>query len=132
MTGFLARFVAALAVVFATWNPSQWNYLAWARAQYQVQMPLVVFLGLVLATLIGIGMVATWRSIGVLGIVVVTALLGAALWVLTDLGLTSITEPGPLAWLVLTGIALILGLGLTWSRIQKDLTGRTDVDETDP
>jgi hypothetical protein len=131
MTGFLLRWIASLAVVLAAWNPSPWNYVAWAGSHYQTDLPLVVLLGLVLAVLIGIGIAATLRSIGWLGMAIVTLLLGAALWVLTDLGLTSITQPGPLAWLVLVGLSLILGLGLTWSHVQKKLTGRMDVDDTE-
>jgi hypothetical protein len=131
MTGFMVRWLAALIVVAATWNPTRWNYLTWARDHYASEASLVVLAGLVLATLIGIGLVATWRSIGWLGVITVTALLGAALWVLTDFGLISITEPGPLAWLVLFGVSLILGLGLTWSHVQKRLTGRTDVDDSE-
>jgi hypothetical protein len=131
MMTFLPRWLAALAVVTLAWNPSGWNFTAWARANYASQTSLVVLAGLVLATLIGIGLVATWRSIGLIGVLTVTALLGAALWVLTDFGLISITRPGPLAWIVLFGLSLILGLGLTWSHVQKRLTGRTDVDETE-
>jgi hypothetical protein len=132
MTTFLPRWLAALALVMATYNPTQWNYAAWGLENYDTRLPLVALLGLLLLTGYVIFLTATFRSIGILGVALVTALLGAALWVLTDWELISITEPGPLTWVVLIGISLILGIGMSWSIANRELTGQSDVDETDP
>lgn len=131
MTIFLLRWLAALALVLATYNPTQWNYMRWAMANYTTSLPMVALAGLVLLAAYAVFLSATYRSIGIFGIALVTALLGAALWVLTDWGLISITEPGPLTWVVLVGISLILGVGISWSIASRELTGQSDVDNTD-
>ncbi len=131
MTPFLLRWAAALILVMATYNPTEWNFVRWGMASYDTRLPMVALFGLILLTAYAVYLSATWRSIGLIGIALVTALLGAALWVLTDWGLISITEPGPLTWVVLVGISLILGIGISWSIASRELTGQSDVDDTD-
>ena len=48
-SGIGARFLFALALVLFTWNPTRYNYIDWALAQFSNQMPIVVFVGLALA-----------------------------------------------------------------------------------
>ena len=131
MTGFLLRWLVALVLVMATYNPTQWNFVRWGMANYDTRLPMVALFGLGLLAAYAVYISATYRSIGIFGITLVTALLGAVLWVLTDWGLISITEPGPLTWVILVGISLILGIGITWSIVSRDLTGQSDVDDTD-
>ena len=62
--GFLWRWLFALLLVALTFNPTQWNYIRWSMQNGSAQLPLALFLGLLL--LIGwiIYLRATLRSIG--------------------------------------------------------------------
>ena len=45
--GFLLRWLAAFALLAATYNPTEWSYVRWALANWSEQTPMVVLLGLV-------------------------------------------------------------------------------------
>ena len=74
-------------------------------------------------------MIATIRSIGAIGVVLISAILGAGLWVLIDYGILSLTSSGLNTWLALLGLSIILGIGLSWSIIRQRLSGQSSVDE---
>lgn len=128
---FLWRWVFAQLLVFATFNPSEWSFARWAERAWETDLPLIALAGVVL--LIGwiIFLRATLRSIGVIGIGLVAAFAGALLWVLIDYGLLSLEEPGPLIWIGLVVLGLILGLGMSWSHVRRMLSGQLDVDDVD-
>ena len=68
--GIGTRFIFAFALVCLTWNPSRYNYVEWALAQWHEHLaPLVVFVGLVLLIAWIVFVRATARSLGVLGII---------------------------------------------------------------
>ena len=50
--GFLLRWLAAFALLAATYNPTGWSFVGWAVNEWPAQMPVIVLIGLVL--LIGI------------------------------------------------------------------------------
>ena len=47
--GILLRWLGAFLLLAATFNPTQWNFVRWAEANWQTQMPLTVLFGLILA-----------------------------------------------------------------------------------
>ena len=127
--GILLRWLGAFVLLAATFNPTEWNYLRWVQANWATQMPLAVFLGLLLAVAFMVYILATLRSIGAIGIVIIAAIFGAALWVLTDWGLLSLTNPALNTWLALLALSAVLGLGLSWSILRQRLSGQSTVDE---
>jgi hypothetical protein len=129
--GILLRWLGAFLLLSATFNPSDWNYLHWARANWGAQMPLAIFLGLLLAVGYMIYVVATLRSIGAFGIVLIGAIFGAGLWVLIDWGWLSLTSRSLNLWLGIFVLSLILGIGLSWSILRQRLSGQASVDEID-
>lgn len=129
--GFVIRWVFALFLVAATYNPSGWNYLRWAGANWQGNLPMVLLLGVLLVIGYGIYLRATLRSIGPVGIGLVLALIGALGWVLFDLGVLSLKDPGLNTWLAILALSLVLGIGLSWSIVRRALTGQADVDDPD-
>lgn len=129
--GFVLRWLFALGLVSATYNPTQWNYAVWARAAWSEQMPLVVLLGLMLLTGYIIYLRATLRSIGLFGMLLVAALVGAILWVLWDYGLLDLSNRNLATWLGILALSLVLGIGLSWSLVRRRLSGQADVDDVD-
>jgi len=127
--GILLRWFGAFVLVVATFNPTPWNYVTWVQANWATQMPLAVFLGLLLGVAMMIYILATLRSIGAIGILLIAAIFGAGLWVLIDWGVVSLTNSSLNTWLGLVALSLILGLGLSWSIIRQRLSGQSSVDE---
>ena len=127
--GILLRWLGAFVLLAATFNPTPWNYVSWVQANWSSQMPLTVFLGLLLAVAFMVYILATLRSIGAIGIVIIAAIFGTALWVLTDWGLLSLTNSALNTWLALLALSVILGLGLSWSILRQRLSGQASVDE---
>ena len=75
-SGIAMRFLFAFALVCFTWNPTRYNYVAWALAQWQNLGPLVAFSGLVLLAGWFFFLRTTARSLGVIGLVLCLALSG--------------------------------------------------------
>ena len=74
MGGIGLRFVFAFALVCLTWNPTRFNYVEWALAQWRDMGPLVAFAGLIMLMGWLFFLRTTARSLGVLGIVLCSAL----------------------------------------------------------
>ena len=128
---FLIRWGVALVLVLITYNPTSLNYVRWAANNSDTQLPLVILFGLVLAIGYIIFFRATFRSIGVVGIAIVAALVGAILWVLWSWGWISLDNPGALTWIGLIALSLVMGVGLSWSIIRRRLSGQLDVDDVE-
>ena len=124
---FLARFVFALAVVFATYNPEGVSYYHWLR-EGGGSLPLKAFLGVVLL-IAWIFLVKTARSsLGTLGLFLTAAFFGTLLWVI--LSYAHVVARGSRAITYLVGVALaaVLSVGLGWARTRQKVTGQVDVD----
>jgi hypothetical protein len=129
--GFLTRWAAAFILLAVTFNPTEYNYLAWLQTHGDTNLSIAVLVGLILAIAYIIFLRATLRSIGVFGMALVLALVGALIWVLYDFGLVALDDPGINLWLALIVLSLMLGIGLGWSHVRRALTGQTDVDDID-
>ena len=125
------RFLIALALVLFTWNPTRYNYVEWAVAQWSNQPPLVAFVGVVfLIAWIFFGR-ATARSLGVFGIVLAIGLAACVLWILLYYNFISMQSRTIIEWIVLVLLSAILAAGMSWSHLRKSWSGQTDVDERD-
>jgi hypothetical protein len=129
--GFLTRWAAAFILLAVTFNPTEYNYLSWLQTHGDTNLSIAVLVGLILAIAYIIFLRATLRSIGVFGMALVLALVGALIWVLYDFGLVALDDPGINLWLALIVLSLMLGIGLGWSHVRRALTGQTDVDDID-
>ncbi len=129
--GFLARWFVAFLLLALTFNPTDLNFVRWSQTAWDTQMPLVVLAGLVLLAGYIIYLRATFRSIGVPGMVLVAAIFAALVWVLIDWGILGLENRSLNVWLGLLALSLILGIGLSWSIVRRRLTGQTDVDDID-
>ena len=129
--GFLVRWVFALVLVAATFNPTPYNYIGWAVRNYDGQLPLTLLLGLLLLVGWIVYLRATLRSIGAFGMGLIAAIVGALLWVLYDYGVLSLDNRNLNTWLGVLALSLVLGVGLSWSIVRRKLSGQADVDDVD-
>jgi Family of unknown function (DUF6524) len=131
LRGFLVRFAAAALLVVITYNPSGLSYVHWLHTSVPTVGPLQVIAGLLLVGAWGFFGHATWRSLGTAGLVLLLALAAAFIWLVVSWGWLSLDNRTALSWVILFVIALLLGIGLSWSHIRRRVTGQTDVEEVD-
>lgn len=131
MIQILLRWAFAFVLLALTYNPTSVNYFAWAQANYGESLPIVVLLGLILLVGYIVYLRATLRSIGVFGMVLVGAVVGALIWVLIDWGVLTLDNPSLNLWIGILATSLVLGVGLSWSLIRRRLSGQVDIDDID-
>jgi hypothetical protein len=124
---FLARFVVALVVVFATYNPEGVSYYHWIR-EGGGSMPLKAFAGVVLLIAWIFLLKSAQASLGSLGVVLAAAFFGTLLWLILSFAHMSAQGSRAITYLVGVALAGVLSVGLIWSRFRQKVTGRVDVD----
>ena len=131
--GFVFRLVSAFVLVFATYNPTKWSFVGWVQTTLADETMSLGPEHLLVGVLIAIGWtifgVASIRSLGVLGLILGGALLGALVWLLIDLGWLSAGSSESVTWIILACVASLMASGLSWSHIWRRLTGQFEVDE---
>ena len=127
--GFLQRLVAALLLVVLTWNPNGHSYLRWVATTLPQVEPLQAVAGLVLLGGWAFFAHATWRSLGTFGVLLAAALCAALVWLLASWGWIRLGEGGVLGWLADAMLAAVLAIGLSWSLVERRVTGQVVVDE---
>jgi hypothetical protein len=131
VSGFFARWLFALALVFGTYNPSDFSYVSWALGKTSEFGPVMALSGVALLIAWIVFLRATMLSLGWLGITLGAALFACVIWLLIDIGLLSMDSTSALTWIILLIISLILAAGMSWSHIRRRLTGQFDVDDKD-
>jgi len=127
--GFGLRVLFALILVLITYNPSGLSYYHWMMQSFEVFNVLVIPAGIVL--LIGWTMYirATLRSLGPWGLILTFALFGSLLWVVIDWGLVAVDNISALSWIIEVIMALVLGVGMSWSHVRRKISGQVDVED---
>lgn len=124
----LVRFLMALALVFATWNPSGWSYAHWLlHTLPQVTAPLAAA-GVVLVIGWFLYLHATVESLGLLGLMLSVSFFGTLTWLLFDLGGVS-ADNEVVTYVALVVVAAILALGMAWAHIWRRMSGRVEEEE---
>jgi hypothetical protein len=130
-TGVLLRVAFSLALVFLTFNPTGHSYYHWLSANLSPIQPLVVVAGIVLLGAWLFFVRATIASMGPVGVVLLLGLFAAIVWWMLSLGWLSLQDRSAMAWIVLTCIGLLLGIGMSWAHIRARLSGQASVDRVD-
>ena len=133
--GVIVRFLTALLLVYATFNPEGVSYFHWAimpliRGEGIGSIgPIQVVAGILL--LIGwlVFLQATRRSLGILGALLVLALGAALIWLLVDWHVLAPRSSRAFGHVALVIISLVLAIGLSWSSVNRRITGQLDTDQ---
>lgn len=129
--GVLWRFVFAVLVVMGTYNPSGHSYFHWGIRHMPPFDPVRVVIGILLIIGWVVYIRATMRSLGGIGLILVSALCAAILWLIIDWGLIPRDSISAVTYAVLTIISIILTVGMVWSHVRRRLSGQADVDSVD-
>ncbi len=131
----MVRWLAAAALVFATFNPTGWSYFHWIIASGADagagNVPLKILVGLLLLAGFAVYFRATWLSLGLLGIALVVAVFGVFVWLLVDFNLVDVGSPIMIVLVVEIILTIVMGVGMSWSHVQRRLSGQLDVDDLD-
>jgi hypothetical protein len=131
LSGIGLRFLFAFFLVCLTWNPTRFNFIEWARAQWDGLAPLVLFVGLVFLMGWIFFVRTTARSLGALGLILCLALAGTVLWTLFYFNLVSGENTKLLSWIVLALLSAILAAGMSWAHLRARWSGQATVDDVD-
>ena len=129
------RTLAALILVFATYNPDGYSFYHWAIAPLlgytpsTGSAPVKFLVGVALFSGWVVFLNATRRSIGVAGAILVLAIAGGLVWLLVDSGWVSANSSRGITYVVEVCTAILLAVGMSWSHISRSLTGQMDTDE---
>ncbi|MDZ4730412.1 MAG: DUF6524 family protein [Xanthomonadales bacterium] len=130
-TDFLWRWLAAIVLVFATYNPSGFSFVHWVLGSFGDQdLGAMHFLvGVILLAGWAAYLAATGKSLGTMGTVLGAALIAGSLWLLSDMGLVRADSTNSIVWLSLFAVATLLAIGMSWSHIWRRLSGQLEVDD---
>lgn len=129
--GFLFRWIFALVLLVATYNPTDLNYVRWAMTNFSESLPLTVLLGLVLVIAYVVFVTAVLRGIGVMGVILLLAVVAALVWVLYDMGWVDLQNPGTNTWIAIFGLSIVLAVGMYWGILWRRISGQVEVDDGD-
>lgn len=131
VVSLLLRWLFAAALVFGTYNPTDFSYFSWVFSEgFEFgPVPALVGVGLLIAWIVFLR--ATFLSLGWLGIILGAALFACIIWLFVDLGWLSLDSTSAITWLALLVLSMILAVGMSWSHIRRRLTGQVDVDDVE-
>jgi hypothetical protein len=126
--GFIARWLAALFLVFATYNPSGYSYCDWisdfAGGQWILKALVTILLIIAYATFI----LATLRSLGVLGVLTWFLFFSSLVWLMINIGIIQSLSVRTVVTLGLIVSANVFAVGVSWSYIRLRLSGQADTN----
>lgn len=119
------RWLAALLIVLATYNPYGMSYYHWV-SEDGGYASLKVLAGVALLIMHIVAMLATLRSIGAIGVALVTALAASTAWFLVDSAILDIENPRKFVFTLLAILGTVYGFGLSYSHVRNRLSGQVD------
>ena len=128
---FFARLLIALALVFATYNPTGYSFYHWVLTDLPTITALKAFAGVVLLIGWTIFIRATSRSLGAFGVILALAFVGTLFWLAVQWNLLPANSVTAMTYIGLFIIGAVLGTGMSWSHIRRRLSGQADVDEVE-
>ena len=126
---FIVRFIFAIVVVFASYNPEGHSYFHWVYQDLPAFSALKAFIGVILLICWIILIRATLGSLGYIGILLAAAFFGLAIWLIIDVFGLSTDSFRVIAYIVSIMLASVLSIGISWSHVRRRLSGQVDTDE---
>ena len=128
-SGVALRFLFASLLVLLAYNPSGYSYFHWVYQSLDHITPYIVIAGLVLTIGWGIYIKATLNSLGITGVLILSALFACLIWLFIYWGWLSINNVSAIAWIIEILLAALLTVGMCWSHFTRRMSGQMDVDE---
>ena len=126
---FIVRFIFAIIVVFASYNPEGHSYFHWVYQDLPAFSVLKAFIGVILLICWIILIRATLGSLGAIGIILAAAFFGLAIWLIIDVFGLSTDSFRVIAYIISIMLASVLSIGISWSHVRRRMSGQVDTDE---
>lgn len=126
---FIVRFIFAIIVVFASYNPEGHSYFHWIYEDLPAFSVLKAFVGVILLICWIILIRATLGSLGAIGIILAAAFFGLAIWLIIDVFGLSTDSFRVIAYIISIMLASVLSIGISWSHVRRRMSGQVDTDE---
>ena len=126
---FIIRFIFAILVVFATYNPEGASYYHWIEEEFPTFNVYKGFVGVILIIGWIILIRATIGSLGMIGIILAVAFFGLLIWLMFDVFNIPTDSVRVVTYIVQVMIVCVLSIGVSWSHIRRRISGQVDTDE---
>lgn len=128
----VARLLFASFIVFATYNPTGRSYYHWV-AQDDVLLEWKLVASGLLLIAYGVIVPVVLRALGLGGVLLTFCVATTTTWLLMEAGFLTIDGARGWAWVDLTLLTVVLGVGLCWMTVARALDGQSRiVDLTRP
>jgi len=127
-SGILWRVAFSLALVYLTFNPSGHSYFHWLKEGFPHIGSLTAVCGIALLGAWLFFVRSTFAVMGVVGVALLIALFAAIVWWMVSNGWLTLSDRATMAWIILTMLGLVLGIGMSWALIRQRLSGQASVD----
>jgi hypothetical protein len=124
--GIMVRTLLCFFLVFATWNPTGYSYVTWARYSPSATAPEIAVAGTLLLALHILFMRIAWLSLGADGISAALAILLAGLLTLSEFGVVDLWRTQSWPYVLLIGLSLVLAIGMVWSLLKRRVVGQSN------
>jgi hypothetical protein len=74
---------------------------------------------------------ATFSSMGTVGVLILLGIFASVVWWMVSRGWLSLENRAAMAWVVLTCLGLLLGIGMSWAHLRNKWSGQASVDRVD-
>lgn len=128
-SGLAVRWLWALFLVLATYNPSGHSYIHWLLDGGDPRWSLKALLGIMLGIANLTFLMASLRSLGLTGIAAAAVFLVTLIWTLVDRGYLHSLSFWTWVTVALALFASVLAVGVSWSYIRGRLSGQTDTND---
>tara|TARA_R110002050_G_scaffold9504_1_gene33021 strand:- start:164423 stop:164854 length:432 start_codon:yes stop_codon:yes gene_type:complete len=133
LQSFLLRLIFALVLVYASYNPSGYSFLHWAKEALFGEAVAISppFAMSAVVLLIGwtIYIRATLLALGGFGLGLAFTFFAIIVWWIIDLGIIGFDSVSVMTYIALFILAAILATGMSWSHLRRRMSGQTDVDD---
>jgi hypothetical protein len=124
--GILVRTLVCFLAVFATWNPTGYSFIAWARHSPWATTPEIAVAGASLLAVHILFVRIAWLSLGADGIIASLAIMLAGVLTLYEFDVIDPWHGEMRAYLLLSGFALVLAIGMVWSLLKRRIVGQSN------
>ncbi len=118
--GVVVRLVLPALLVLTSFNPTGYSYFHYAKLRLPSSVDGLFALMSVLLLIAWVVLLrATFKTLGSLGVVLMSLLLAALVWVGADAGWWSLQDGPTRTWAALGVITVVLTVGLSWGALRR-------------
>lgn len=121
--GYIVRTLSCFLLLFATWNPAGYSYLAWITGDDGSRLSVKVAVGAVLFVIHLIYLRISWLALGGPGVGISAAILLSGYMTLRHFGVFDEQAPFWTGYLMLTLASVTLAAGMCWAHFKRRVIG---------